>query len=82
MSKGANKTLDPLDSLECTIAFDVMDWSEGKRHAWIYGIVFGWDNKSFKEFEDKEYWGRPASKRLKKLHKNFLKLKKESKQYE
>lgn len=69
-----NKTLDPLDSLSITLAFATKDWSEQRRDAWIYGIVCGWDMASMHELEDKGFWNKDVSKRLRKLHKNFKKL--------
>ena len=36
-------TNNAFESIECAIAFDVRDWSEDRRSAWIYAIVFGWD---------------------------------------
>ena len=33
--------MNPLESIACTIAFDVRDWFEDRRSAWIYCIVFG-----------------------------------------
>lgn len=40
-------TTNALESIECTIAFDVRDWSEDRRSQWIYFIVFGIDNESW-----------------------------------
>ena len=39
-------TMNALESVECTIAFDVKDWREDRRSAWIYLIVFGWDEET------------------------------------
>ena len=63
-----------LDSIECTIAFDVRDWSEDNRSAWIYGIVFGWE-ESMNDIAKEYHWGEATIKRLKKLHEQWVKLK-------
>lgn len=63
-----------LESIECTIAFDVNDWSEDKRLAWIYGIVFGWEDEE-KEIQNKFSWSDDDIKRLNKLHKEWKALK-------
>lgn len=64
-----------LESIECTIAFDVRDWSEDRRSAWIYGIVFGWGEESFNELSKKFRWDNEDKIRLSKLHQQWLKLK-------
>ena len=65
-----------LESIECTIAFDVRDWSEDRRLGWIYGIVFGWDLESEKELCTKFQWGNEDVTRLHTLHEQWEKLKK------
>ena len=37
-------TLNAFESIECAIAFHPRDWSEYRRDAWIYAIVFGWED--------------------------------------
>ena len=64
-----------LDSIECTIAFDVRDWSEDSRLAWIYGIVFGWDDAE-KEIQNNFRWSDADIKRLRKLHRQWIELEK------
>lgn len=73
-----NKTLDPLDSIICTIAFNSRDMSTDKRDAWLYGIVCGWE-ESIKEIQEQHGWSDVAVKRLKILHKNYKVMVKESK---
>lgn len=63
-----------LESIECTIAFDVKDWSEDNRSAWIYGIVFGWD-ESLNDIAKKYHWNDATIERLNKLHKQWIELK-------
>lgn len=63
-----------LESIEITIAFDVRDWSEDRRSAWIYGIVFGW-NKSLEEVKNKFNWTEDDVKRLNNYHNEWTNLK-------
>lgn len=67
---------DCLDSIECTIAFDVRDWSEDNRSAWIYGIVFGWnDDEGEVELKNKFHWSDADINRLHTLHEQWIRLK-------
>lgn len=61
----------PKESLKNELAFDVRDWSECRRDAWIYGIVLGWDEKSFAELKVKFGWDDSEATRLKQLHSDF-----------
>lgn len=63
-----------LESIECTIAFDVKDWGEDNRSAWIFGIVFGWDEE-LNDIANKYHWGDATIERLNKLHKQWIELK-------
>lgn len=68
--------INPFESLECTIAFDVKDWGADRRSAWIYGIILGWDDEEcFKEFKAKFGWDDEIIKRIKTLRGNYLKAK-------
>lgn len=62
-----------LTSIECTIAFDVRDWAEDNRSAWIYGIVFGWE-EAMDEIAKKYHWNDVTVRRLNKLHKQWKEL--------
>ena len=64
-----------LGSIECAIAFDVRDWSEDNRSAWIYGIVFGW-GEATSEMAKKYNWGEGTIERLNMLHEQWEVLKK------
>ena len=75
---------NPLEYIECIIAFDVRDWSEDRRLAAIYAIVFGWG--SDKDNDPFDYWSKVKGKfgwsdegveRLKKLHEEWERLRKE-----
>ena len=62
------------ESLHNTIAFDVADWGNGKRKAWIYGIVVGWDKPSYEEFKVMYGWDDETIGRNIKLHELFNNL--------
>lgn len=47
------------------------DWSLESSDACIYGIVCGWDDKSYEELERKFNWGSEATARLKHMHIGF-----------
>ena len=67
-------TLDAFKSIECAIAFDVRDWCEDRRHAWIYAIVFGWDD-AWDEVAEKFGWDEEDRKRAIMLHEQWMKAK-------
>lgn len=69
-------TMNCLESIECAIAFDVRDWSEDKRSAWIYGIVFGWDDDdSENEIQNKFHWDDEDIIKLKQYHAEWERVK-------
>ena len=68
---------NPLEYIECIIAFDVRDWGADSRHAAIYAIVFGWDDESGAELQNKFKWSDEGVKRLKKFHEEWKRLRKE-----
>ena len=69
-------TLNAFESIECAIAFDVRDWFEDRRSAWIYTIIFGdvcgdsWD-KVAKKFG----WDEEDRKRANMMHEQWIKAK-------
>lgn len=69
---------NPLEYIECIIAFDVRDWSEDHRLAAIYAIVFGWDEESYSELQVIYRWSDMAIERLKKFHEEWERLKKKN----
>jgi hypothetical protein len=77
-NKSVKRNEDPLQSLYDTVVFHSHDWGVHKRDVWLYGIIVGWDDDSLEEFKIKFRWSEEAIKRLKRLHKRFKKLKKES----
>lgn len=69
------KTEDPKESIENCIAFDAMDWSTNGNHAWLYGIVMGWDDDSLKSLQSQHHWSDEAVERLKRLNEKYKELK-------
>lgn len=69
-------TLNAFESIECAIAFDVRDWSEDRRSAWIYSIVFGWDYEdSWDNVANKFGWDEEDRKRANMMHEQWMKAK-------
>jgi hypothetical protein len=66
----AEPTENPLESLCTAVATDVRDWSLGRRDAWIYGIVCGWD-EAIGEVAARHGWTAEDVQRLKRLHKQY-----------
>ena len=76
-------TLNAFKSIECAIAFDVRDWSEDRRSAWIYAIVFGWDYEdSWDEVAKKFGWDKEDRERANMMHKQWINAKETKKQPE
>ena len=72
MKIGCKEVSNPLEVLECIIAFDSRDWSYDKRDRMIYAIVFGWDDEVCRnEFG----WDKDTIEEYKKMHERFEKLK-------
>lgn len=63
-----NDLQEVLESIHNTIAFDCRDWGADSRSAWIYGIVCGWDDKSYEEFTMRFQWSHDYIARNKRLH--------------
>lgn len=73
---------NPLEYIEYVIAFDVRDWSEDKRLATIYAIVFGWGKENgifdaWSEVQKRFGWSDEGVERLKKLHEEWKRLREE-----
>ena len=74
---------NPLQYIECVIAFDSRDWAGDNRLATIYAIVFGWgvdDDKftdTWSEMKEKFGWSDANVERLKKFHEEWKRMSKE-----
>jgi hypothetical protein len=55
-------------SIHDAIAFSSRDWAEHHRDAWIYGIICGWDDASYRELKAKHRWTDDTVSRNKRLH--------------
>lgn len=69
-------TLNAFESIECAIAFDVRDWHEDRRSAWIYAIIFGWHSEdSWDKLANKFGWDEEDRKRASMMHEQWIKAK-------
>lgn len=72
MKIGKHDIKNPLEIIECQIAFHSRDWSTHRRDRLIYAIVFGWDNEVYKnEFG----WDDDFIKEVNMLHEKWEELK-------
>lgn len=71
MKIGVKEITNPLELLECIVAFDSKDYSVDKRDRMLYAIILGWDDVSYKEFG----WSKEDIKEYKLLRKRFEQLK-------
>ena len=73
---------NPLQYIECVIAFDSRDWSGDNRLATIYAIVFGWggddDIDAWSEVKEQFGWSDANVERLKKFHEEWKRLRKDN----
>ena len=74
---GVEDITNPLEYIECIIAFDVRDWCSDSRLSAIYCIVFGMSDDGYRELQDKYQWSDTAIDRLKKFHEKWVRLRKE-----
>lgn len=72
---GTGPKLNALESIECSIAFDVHDWAASRRTAWIYAIVFGWGDE-WDEMREAFGWDEEDIARAKMYHEQWEMLKK------
>lgn len=68
MKIGIKEVTNPLEVIQCIIAFDSKDYAADKRDKMLYAIVFGWDD--YTEFG----WDEETIKEYKKMHKRFEEL--------
>lgn len=71
MKIGIKEVTNPLEVLECIVAFDSRDWANDKRDRMIYAIVFGWDDEVYESFG----WDENTIAEYQRLHERFEKLK-------
>jgi len=67
---------NPLQYIECVIAFDSRDWAGDNHLATIYAIVFGWDD-AWSEVKEQFGWSDENVERLKKFHEEWRRLSEE-----
>lgn len=70
---------NPMEYVECIIAFDCLDWSTDPRHAAIYAIVLGWDGEDgndecYIDLQNRYKWSDEFVKRLKNFHEEWNKI--------
>ena len=70
MKIGCKEVTNPLEVLECIVAFDCKDYSVRKRDRMLYAIILGWDDDSYKEFG----WSKEDIEEYKLLRKRFEQL--------
>ena len=71
MKIGTKEVANPLEVLECIVAFDSKDYSVDKRDRMLYAIILGWNDDSYKEFG----WSKEYIEEYKLLRKRFEQLK-------
>lgn len=69
---------DPIASIENTLAFDSRDWSTDKRDAWLWGVVFGWD-EAMEQVAKMHKWTPETVERLGQLHRQWVALRQPAK---
>ena len=67
------KTENSLERIRQTFAFTSLDCSKDKMIAFLYGIVMGWDDNSFKELMDLHNWSDKDVVDIKMWHENYIK---------
>lgn len=60
-----------LESIRDTFVKSSKDWAVTKQDAWLYGIIVGWDYKSYKELAKTWNWSKDDVDLNKKLHQDF-----------
>lgn len=67
---GNRDVTNPLEVIECIVAFDCKDYSARPRDRMLYAIVFGWDDEEYTRFG----WDNETINEYKELHKRFEEL--------
>lgn len=71
MRIGIKEVTNPLEVLECLVAFDSRDYGTAKRDRMLYAIILGWDDASYKSFG----WSEEEIKEWKQMRERFERLK-------
>ena len=71
MKIGNKEVSNPLEVLECIIAFDSRDYSVNYRDRMLYAIILGWNDDSYEEFG----WDKEVIEEYKLMRKRFEQLK-------
>lgn len=64
-----NKLAEAMSSLYDVIVFDSLDYSSGKREAWMYGIIVGWNGPAMDSIAKKFNWTKEDVERLRSYRK-------------
>lgn len=59
------------ESIECAMAFDVRDWYEDRRSAWIYSIVFGISDEEAEWCKRDFRWDDADIERARRFHEQW-----------
>lgn len=67
------------DSLRKTLTGSPKDWSLLSEDIWLWGIIVGWHEPCYKEFEKNfSWWTKEDTERLKNIHSQFVKIAQEN----
>jgi len=64
---------NPLQAIHESYGRSSKDMSEQKFDAWMYGVVVGWDDKSYEQLQKQHGWTNDQVAYQKKLHQNYIK---------
>ena len=70
MKIGSTDIQNPLEVIQCNIAFDSKDYSTDKRDRILYAIVFGWPDSVYEEWG----WPKETIAEYKEMHERFKQL--------
>lgn len=66
---------NPLEYLECLIAFDPKDWGACSRDAIVFAVALGWDDEDYSELQAKFKWPDSFVELLKEQHADWEHIK-------
>lgn len=69
------ETCNPLEYLECLIAFDPKDWGEYNRDAIVFAVTLGWNDEAYAELQAKFKWSDSFVELLKAQHEDWEHIK-------